>query len=199
MTRQQQRTDETRTRILEAAEKCFAEHGYEGTGVAEICKLADLSKGAVYHHFASKHAIFMELLNRWLSGLDEQLSRLSDLHTLVPEEIMSFATVFTSIIQAAGERFQLLLEFWSQASRDAQTWEVTIQPFHRYRDFLAGLIDRGIREGTLRPNNPQALARIVIAMGLGLFVQGWIEPGVDWEQVSRAGISLFINGLQAGK
>ncbi len=198
MTRQQQRTDETRTRILEAAEKCFAQHGYEGTGVAEICELAQLSKGAVYHHFASKHAIFMELLNRWLSGLDEQLSRLSEQHGLVPEEILSLSGAFTNIIQVASQRFQLFLEFWSRAARDAQTWEVTVQPYRRYRDFVAGLIDRGIREGTLRPNDAQAAARIVLAMAMGLFIQGWIEPGVDWEQVTRTGIKLLIDGLQAG-
>jgi AcrR family transcriptional regulator len=198
MTRQQQRTDETRTRILEAAEKCFAQHGYDGTGVAEICQAANLSKGAVYHHFASKHEIFMELLNRWLAGLDEHLARLSEQHTLVPEEILSLSGVFTSIIQVANQRFQLFLEFWSRAARDVQTWEVAMQPYRRYRDFFAGLIDRGIKEGTLRPNDPQAVARIVMAVAMGLFIQGWIEPGADWEQVTRTGIKLLIDGLQIG-
>jgi AcrR family transcriptional regulator len=196
MTRQQQRTDETRTRILEAAEKCFAEHGYEGTGVADICQLANLSKGAVYHHFASKHAIFMELLNRWLAGLDEHLLRLSEQHGLVPEEIMALSGVATGVMQDVSRRFPLFLEFWSQAARDVQTWTTTLQPYRRYRDFFAGLIDRGIQEGTLRPQDPQVAARIVMSLAIGLFVQGWLDPQANWEQVTRAGIGLLIGWLQ---
>ena len=38
---------ETRSRILQAAEECFTRYGYDSTGVAEICKAASVSKGAL--------------------------------------------------------------------------------------------------------------------------------------------------------
>ena len=63
MRRKQQRSEETRARLLEAAEACFSESGYDGTGVAKICRRAGVSKGAFYHHFETKQAIFLELLN----------------------------------------------------------------------------------------------------------------------------------------
>ena len=50
----QKRGEETRSRILDAAQGCFVQHGYDATGVAEICRSAGLSKGAFYHHFPSK-------------------------------------------------------------------------------------------------------------------------------------------------
>jgi hypothetical protein len=61
---------------------------------------------------------------------------------------------------------------------------------------LASLIDRGIQEGTLRSQDPQVAARIVTSLAIGLFVQGWLDPDADWEQVIRAGIALLIGWLQ---
>jgi hypothetical protein len=50
----QQRGEEKRARILEAAAAGFAEQGYDGTSAAEICHRAEVSKGAFYHHFSSR-------------------------------------------------------------------------------------------------------------------------------------------------
>ncbi|MBW3669309.1 MAG: TetR/AcrR family transcriptional regulator [Actinobacteria bacterium] len=48
----------TRARLLDAATNLFAEHGYAGTSVDMVLAAADLSRGAFYHHFASKEAVF---------------------------------------------------------------------------------------------------------------------------------------------
>ena len=41
--------------------------------MAEICIAAGVSKGAFYHHFPTKQALFLALLNRWLAVLDNSL------------------------------------------------------------------------------------------------------------------------------
>ncbi len=197
MSRQQQRTEETRARILEAAEGCFARYGYDATGVAEICAEAGLSKGAFYHHFASKHAVFMELLNRWLRGLDEQMGLLRREEASVPEALLAMAGLVGSVLQAAGEgRFALFLEFWSQAVRHPQAWEVTIAPYHHYRDFFASMIEAGVAEGSLQAVDSQTAARVIVSLAMGLFIQGLLDPaGADWEQVAREGIRVMLEGL----
>ena len=70
---QEERSEETRGRILAAAAESFARQGYDVTSVDAICRLAGVSKGAFYHHFATKQALFLALLNDWLEGLDEQI------------------------------------------------------------------------------------------------------------------------------
>ena len=53
-----------RKRILEAAVRVFAEHGYHGARVGDIAEDAGVAHGLLYHYFASKqevlHAIFLE-------------------------------------------------------------------------------------------------------------------------------------------
>lgn len=61
------RAERTRQRILDAAARCFAAHGFSRTTVEAIAAQAGVSKALVYHHFRAKEAIFEELLERTLS------------------------------------------------------------------------------------------------------------------------------------
>lgn len=49
---------ETKLKITDSAIKLFKKHGYEQVKVSDICKAADISIGAFYHHFKSKENIF---------------------------------------------------------------------------------------------------------------------------------------------
>jgi TetR/AcrR family fatty acid metabolism transcriptional regulator len=55
--------DATRARLLDAAERVFAEKGYHGTVVEDIIRASDSSKGGFYFHFPNKQAIFLALLD----------------------------------------------------------------------------------------------------------------------------------------
>ncbi len=52
--------DETRLRILKAAGPIFAEGGFEGTTVREICAAADVNLASVNYHFGSKETLYLE-------------------------------------------------------------------------------------------------------------------------------------------
>jgi len=62
-------TADRRSLILQAAASSFAEMGYQGTGLADICKGAGIAKPTVYHHFPSKAAILYELLHDYMALL----------------------------------------------------------------------------------------------------------------------------------
>jgi AcrR family transcriptional regulator len=52
----------TRDHIITAATKLFAERGYPDTSIELVLKQCDISRGALYHHFASKEALFTAVL-----------------------------------------------------------------------------------------------------------------------------------------
>src|SRR5258708_19075831 len=60
-------------RILQAARKVFAQHGYHGATIEEIAEEAGLSNGAVYYNFANKEDLFLALLDMWRTELIEDL------------------------------------------------------------------------------------------------------------------------------
>lgn len=48
----------TRGQLIEVATRLFAENGYEGTSIEAVLTAAGVSRGALYHHFAGKEALF---------------------------------------------------------------------------------------------------------------------------------------------
>ncbi|NLE76360.1 MAG: TetR/AcrR family transcriptional regulator [Chloroflexi bacterium] len=193
----QPRGEETRARILEAALSCFARDGYERAGVADICRGAAVSKGAFYHHFPSKHAVFASLLESWLSELQEQLQAVRSRAQDAPQELLGMAGLFGAVFRDARGQLPLFLEFWSQASRDPQIWAETVAPYRRYRDFFAGFIESGVAQGSLAPVNPQRAGQTVLALAIGLLMQGLLDPdGADWAAAAPESMGLLLAGLQ---
>ena len=54
--------DERRVRFIETAMKLFAEKGYHATSIQDLVEAWGISKGAFYHHFASKEELLLEVL-----------------------------------------------------------------------------------------------------------------------------------------
>lgn len=52
----------TRGQLIEVATSLLADHGYEGTSIEAVLTAAGVSRGALYHHFAGKEALFTAVL-----------------------------------------------------------------------------------------------------------------------------------------
>ncbi len=68
---QEQRSERSRTQILDGALKLFSHRGYGATSVQDIADAASLSKGNVYHHFTDKESIFRELLDHYFLAMSQ--------------------------------------------------------------------------------------------------------------------------------
>ena len=196
MNKQQQRSEETRNRLLKAAEISFAQQGFDATAVAKICQIAEVSKGAFYHHFSSKQVVFLELLRRWLEGLDTQIAAQRVGTASIPEELLSMTSLIQEVIQAAEDQLPIYLEFLTRALRDPRIMQELIDPFQRYRDLFTEMISEGISEGTLKQVRPEITARLILAVALGMLIQGLLDPqGADWYEATKESVQILLGGL----
>lgn len=192
----QQRSEETHNRILAAAQRLFAECGYEAASVADICAAAGVSKGAFYHHFSTKHAVFLELLRNWLDRLESGLNLIRQGEQNVPQTLVDMSAMMREVLQAADKRLPMFLEFWTQSSRNPIFWQETIAPYQHYQAFFTSLVKEGISEGSLKAVDPEITARVIISLAVGVLFQSLLDPqGADWEQVTRQGMRYFVEGL----
>jgi len=193
----QARSEETRMNILSEAQGLFAQKGYEATGIMDICDAAGVSKGAFYHHFPSKQAIFMALLEDWLAQLDVLMQAVMAAAPNVPEGLVEMAGLTSSVFEAADTQFPLFLEFWIQAGRQPEIWQTVVAPYHRYQALFSSIFDKGIQEESLNQEiSSAAAARVIIALAMGLLLQALFDPdGANWSQVTQEGVRMLMDGL----
>ena len=194
----QTRSEETRQRILATALERFGKDGYDATGVAEICAGAGVSKGAFYHHFPSKQAVFLALMDGWLANLDNQMqvARLATYN--VPDGLIAMAGMTGDLFSESRDRYAIIFEFWIQASRQPEIWQAAIAPYHRYQELIAGIIQNGIDEGSLDEKIiPGDTARVLLALVMGLLLQAYFDPeSASWGEVAHEGMRMFIEGIR---
>jgi len=71
--RREQYSDATRAALLEAACRRFAESGFAGTALEDVAADVQATRGAVYHHFASKIALFQAVYDELETGMIAKL------------------------------------------------------------------------------------------------------------------------------
>jgi AcrR family transcriptional regulator len=195
----QQRGEETRSHILDVAGELFAERGYDATSVAGICAHAGVTKGAFYHHFASKHAVFQELRDRWLGPLEAQLALPRSEDQPLPQLLQQVAEMIKQVFATEGEqqRQQIFLELLSAARHDPTILPALLTPMQKYRESFAHLISAGIQEGTLRRVDGELVAQVLVTLGFGLIMQSLLDPqGDDWGDVASRAMPLLMQGLE---
>lgn len=67
--KQEERSARSRAAILDAALRLFSQQGFRGTNLRQIAEEAEVSTGAVYHHFRDKDEIFTVLLDQYWEAI----------------------------------------------------------------------------------------------------------------------------------
>lgn len=111
-TKREIQSEETKERIILAATHLFARKGYYATSISDISTAVELTKGALYHHFKNKEAIFFAIVERirtaWGNkvtrkvlgekGAEARLTMLVDCHARLIEENESFCLVMNALM-----------------------------------------------------------------------------------------------------
>jgi AcrR family transcriptional regulator len=155
---------QTRERLLRAAADAFAEHGYDGTRVAEIATAAGVSNGAMYAHFASK----AELLVAALKAHGRQL--VASMFAADPDRpVMDLLLVIgQGLLDRRDSRGFLVIEALVAARRDQDVARPMQDYIGERASWLAGLVELAQAGGELDPDlSPDALAHFCLLLAMG--------------------------------
>jgi AcrR family transcriptional regulator len=155
---------------MSAAISCFADKGYYETSMDDIVRAAGLSKGSLYWHFPSKRDLFRSLNESWLAeamtGLPERLAAC----TTASEKIGVILDAPRNAVAARPELARAQLEFLAQAVRDPELREWFRQTYLAQRTFISQIIEEGIARGEFRALPADAVARMMLAYGDGMWL-----------------------------
>ncbi|MFG1929274.1 TetR family transcriptional regulator [Mycobacterium sp. NPDC048908] len=169
------RADATRQHILRAASRQFARKSYSQVSLDDILADAEVTKGAMYFHFRSKHALAAAIVEHRFelasASVDELLARrLSGLETLI--DILYLVAVEDIGDEIARAGLNLLESIGRSDGLQGQV-------LGRWVDAFASIAEKAIRDGDIvEGRDPRSIATLLVSMYLGLRQTGNLaQPG----------------------
>jgi AcrR family transcriptional regulator len=165
--------------ILEAAERCFAEKGFEDAKIEEIAAASGLSLGTLYAVFAGKPAVMRAIHETRNREILAASSAAAAEHAAPLEALLAAVRAYVEFFVGHPEYLRIHLRgghAWglagagSRSRAHAHTWDEGIELF-------AELLERGIADGAFAPGSPRLLARMMIAMQQ-VQLADWAERGM---------------------
>ena len=140
----------SRDRILNAALDLITEVGIDQVRVAEIARRAEMSSGQVMYYFTSKEHILLETL-AWRDQQDFKRTRAAvDSVTGAWAQLERYIATYLPA-SPADPGWILWMEVWARAPHDRQVSQRLEEFLRPWRDELAAIVARGVREGAFVP------------------------------------------------
>jgi TetR/AcrR family fatty acid metabolism transcriptional regulator len=166
----------TRERILDGALDVFARKGYHRAIVDDIVRASGTSKGAVYHHFPNKEAVFVALVDDFAELLASRLAAtVSTRHGALARVDGALTAVLTTF--AENERLARLI-LLEAVSLGPAYQRKRAEVADRFAALIQGYLDEAVADGSL----PAVDTRVVTLAWLGAvneIVVQWLHGGVS--------------------
>lgn len=155
-----ERTERTRAALVQAARHAFATDGFAATSTPRIAEQANVSRGALYHHFASKSDLFRAVVEYEQESVAGEILRATTPLTNPVDALAAGTGAFLNAMSDAGRRRILLVD--GPAILGAATMR-EIDQRHAGQTLAEGIAE-AIERGYLLPLPPAALADLLSAV-----------------------------------
>lgn len=194
---QQERSDATRAKLLDATLDCLVELGYAGTSTTEVVRRAGVSRGAQVHHFPTKGELVREaivhLARRQREELHVSVERQADSRTDRAELVVN---AFWKLY--SGPLFPAALELLVAARTDPSLQSAVADLRRDMREMLEGVWAEFLGEGALRDPSLRAALDLTIDLLHGVALGRLLPDHVRHERKVLAGWKAHLVSLLAG-
>ncbi|UDL88928.1 TetR/AcrR family transcriptional regulator [Mesorhizobium sp. PAMC28654] len=186
------RTEATRTDLIDAARKLFTEKSYAETGTPEIVAAAGVTRGALYHHFSDKQALFAAVVEQEAQAVADEIDRASPPALDARDALIAGSDSYLAAMRAPGRTRLLLLDGPAVLGRAAMD---AIDNRNGNRSLREGLV-AAMRARTLQKLPAEALTALLAAAFDRAALA--IEAGGSSEDY-RAVLMALIDGLSTAR
>jgi TetR/AcrR family transcriptional regulator, repressor for uid operon len=166
-----------RSRILDAAERCFVRAGFHRTTMQDVAAEAGMSPGNLYRYFPSKDAIVIGLTERDRSDVAKDFATF--------DSGDDFMTAFMKLgrkhfEEEPRDKAIMCLEIWAESARNPSFATVCAEFEQFVVARLTEVLGQAQERGEIAAEvDPAAVARLISTLADGLFVRRAIAPGFD--------------------
>ena len=155
--------------ILDTASRLFFQKGYEHTTLQDIINATKLSKGAIYHHFASKEAIIIAVVDRVGEAQSAMLAKVRDRKGLTGAE--KLREMFrTSLRMSFQGKILYMLPFIIENPK-FMTLQMQSILGKASPDYVLPVLREGIADGSIQADHPEELSEVLL-----ILANLWLHP-----------------------
>jgi AcrR family transcriptional regulator len=183
-------------RLLSAALELFAERGFEGTSVQDVVSVAGVTKGAMYHYFASKEDLLYEIYGRVLRMQMERLEKVVAQEGPVEERLHA---VCVDVVTTTTENLPSTIIFFRSIHQLSEEKQKKVRAERRrYHETVRDLIVEGQQDGTFRTDVSADIC-VDYFYGSVHHLPVWWNPRgrLSAAEVGSSFADLFLDGLLA--
>ncbi len=195
MSKKIERGQATRRRLVDTATRLFAEKGYEATSIEDLLRELGMSRGALYHHFDSKEAVFEAVLHEIEAEVAQATIAASRGARDPASALRAGCEAFLDLVRTPRIRQIVLID--APAALGWKKWR-EIEAQHGL-GLLKAALGRAAEAGRLRPDQVDVFAHVLLAglIEIALMVARAENSKAALQQGRRA-LGKLIDGLLAG-
>jgi AcrR family transcriptional regulator len=184
--------ERTRQRLLAEAQRLFRERGYTATSLEQIAEAAEVTKGAIYGHFASKEDLMLSALEA--APAPDYSATLNDASRPLRERLAAFGRAAAQDPGDTGE-LAMFLEFFAALLRAPDALQRYSTGRERRLQQLAAADDAESSDlaAGVTPVQPWAIGQ---AMLVGLQIEKHLAPGLITPEVFERAFGLLADLYQ---
>jgi AcrR family transcriptional regulator len=187
---------ERRQRILDAAARALAEHGYSEAKLSDIAQEAGTHAGSLYYYFSSREDLVREVLTTSLDRISNFSDSLEMAHLSPLDRVLAFMRLLVEQTLAPDDHY--FRAYLRNGNQVPETIHGVLQARrHRMRHTLAGLIEEAQAAGQISGRADATIAAQFL-IGATNWVNIWYEPSGSHsiDKVVADFVELTLNGLR---
>ncbi|NIB38032.1 TetR/AcrR family transcriptional regulator [Pseudomaricurvus alkylphenolicus] len=184
--------EERKYMVLREAARAFVENGVAKTSIDEIARRLGVTKPTIYHYVGNKENIITECLKQGTRGLDILLNQLESEELSGMDKLRGLLKAYTENV--ANDFGQCLVAIDVKQLKP-ESRKAFGKARRRFIDLVQGLIQEGIDDGSIRPQDPVLSAYAII--GAFNFIPQWyFQEEIDTEQLFDGFFDVIGEGLK---
>ena len=183
--------ERTRQRLLAEAQRLFRERGYAATSLEQIAEAAEVTKGAIYGHFASKEDLMLSALEA--APAPDYSTTLHDQSRPLRERLAEFSRAVAAEKPGDTEELAMYLEFYAALLRAPDALQRYGSRVERRLKELADADTDELPAGATPPVQAWVIGQAMLA---GLQIYKGLAPGLVTPEVFELAFSLLANLYQ---
>ena len=179
--------ERTRQRLLAEAQRLFRESGYAATSLEQIAEAAEVTKGAIYGHFASKEDLLLSAIEAGRDTPPEYVAMLNDESRPLRERLAEFSHAVAVEHPGDVAELAMFLEFFAALLRAPDALQRYSSGLERQLRAMAGTDSEEPAAGT----TPVQAWTIGLALVVGLQIYQRMAPGLVTPEVIERAVGLL--------